>query len=139
MPDSLPRARTRSSTLRVETPSIHAEQITAYRALSTRLRGWSRDGKNDPVRSSGMAGSTSPAVVATVLRRLPLRLLVRSGVRDVALRADHGGGPGVDQVLQPGPEQTPEDLVVSKIGVGKDFPDQRGHGRLVTGHRGCTP
>ena len=86
-----------------------------------------------------MAGSTSPAVVATVLRRLPLRLLVRSGVRDVALRADHGGGPGVDQVLQPGPEQTPEDLVVSKIGVGKDFPDQRGHGPLVTGHRGCTP
>ena len=81
IPDSLPRALTRSSTLRVETPSIHAEQITAYRALSTRLRGWSRDGKNDPVRSLGMASSTSPAVVATVLRRLPLRLLVRSGVR----------------------------------------------------------
>ena len=139
MPDSLPRARTRSSTLRVETPSIQAEQITAYRALSTRLRGWSRDGKNDPVRSSGMASSTSPAVVATVLGLVPLRRLVRCGVRDVALRADHGGGLGVDQVLQPGLEQTPEDLVVSKIGVGKDFPDQRGHGRLVTGHRGCTP
>ena len=29
------------------------------------------------------------AVVATVLRRLPLRLLVRSLVRDVAPRADH--------------------------------------------------
>ena len=81
IPDSLPRARTRSSTLRVDTPSIHAWQITAYRALSTRRRGWSRDGKNDPVRSLGMASSTSPAVVATVLRRLPLRLLVRSGVR----------------------------------------------------------
>ena len=81
IPDSLPRARTRSSTLRVETPSIQAEQITAYRALSTRRRGWSREGKNDPVRSLGMASSTSPAVVATVLRRLPLRLLVRSGVR----------------------------------------------------------
>ena len=27
------------------------------------------------------------------MRRLPLRLLVRSGVRDVALRADHGSGP----------------------------------------------
>ena len=50
-------------------------------ALSTRLRGWSREGKNEPVRSLGMASSTSPAVVATVLRRLPLRLLVRSGVR----------------------------------------------------------
>ena len=125
--------------MRVETPSIQAEQITAYRALSTRRRGWSREGKNDPVRSLGMASSTSPAVVATVLRRLPLRLLVRSGVRDVALRADHGGGLGVDQILQPGLEQTPEDLVVSKIGVGQDFPDQRGHGRLATGHRGCTP
>ena len=81
MPDSLPRARTRSSTLRVETPSIHAEQITAYRALSTRRRGWSREGKNDPVRSSGMASSTSPAVVATVLGLVPLRRLVRCGVR----------------------------------------------------------
>lgn len=50
-------------------------------ALSARRRGWSRDGKNEPVRSSGMANVTSPAVAATVLRRLPLRLLVRSGVR----------------------------------------------------------
>ena len=33
MPDSLPRARTRSSTLRVETPSIQAEQITAHLGL----------------------------------------------------------------------------------------------------------
>lgn len=139
MPDSLPRARTRSSTLRVETPSIHAWQITAYRALSTRLRGWSREGKNDPVRSLGMASSTSPAVVATVLGLVPLRRLVRCGVRDVALRADHGGGLGVDQILQPGLEQTPEDVIVSQIRVGQDFPDQRGHGRLVTGHRGSTP
>ena len=81
MPDSLPRALTGSSTLRVETPSIHAWQITAYRALSTRRRGWSRDGKKDPVRSLGMASSTSPAVVATVLGLVPLRLLVRCGVR----------------------------------------------------------
>ena len=81
IPDSLPRARTRSSTLRVETPSIQAEQITAYRALSTLRRGWSREGKNDPVRSLGIASSTSPAVVATVLGLVPLRLLVRCGVR----------------------------------------------------------
>jgi len=59
IPDSLPSARTRSSTLRVEIPSIQAEQITAYRALSTRLRGDSRDGKNDPCRSLGMARSGS--------------------------------------------------------------------------------
>ena len=44
-----------------------------------------------------MASSTSPAVVATVLGLVPLRRLVRCGVRDVALRADHGGGLGVDQ------------------------------------------
>ena len=77
IPDSLPRALTRSSTLRVETPSIQAEQITAYRALSTRLRGDSRDGKNDPCRSLGMARSTSPAVVASFLGRLPFRRLER--------------------------------------------------------------
>ena len=46
---------------------------------------------------------------------------------------------------RPGPcgparEQTPEDVIVSKVRVGKDFPDQRGHGPLVRGgHRGCTP
>ena len=139
MPDSLPRARTRSSTLRVETPSIHAEQITAYRALSTRLRGWSRDGKNEPVRSLGMAGFH---LAGGGGHRLGPRAVAAVGAMRgalVALRADHGGGLGVDQVLQPGLEQTPEDLVVSKIGVGKDFPDQRGHGRLVTGHRGCAP
>ena len=79
MPDSLPRALTGSSTLRVETPSIHAWQITAYRALSTRLRVW--EGKNDPVRNLWMASSTSSAVVATVLGLVPLRLLVRSLVR----------------------------------------------------------
>ena len=33
IPDSLPSARTRSSILRVETPSIQAEQITAHRGL----------------------------------------------------------------------------------------------------------
>lgn len=65
--------------MRVETPSIHAWQITAYRALSTRLRVW--EGKNDPVRNLGMASSTSSAVVATVLGLVPLRLLVRSLVR----------------------------------------------------------
>ena len=124
----------------METPSIQAEQITAYRALSTLRRGWSREGKNEPVRSLGIASSTSPAVVATVLGLVPLRRLVRCGVRDVALRADHGGGLGVDQILQPGLEQTPEDVIVSQIRVGQDFPDQRGHGPLVRGgHRGCTP
>ena len=103
----------------METPSIHAWQITAYRALSTRLRGGSREGKNEPVRSLGMASSTSPAGVATVLGLVPLRRLVRCGVRDVALRADHGGGHGVDQILQPGPEQTPEDARLARSGSAR--------------------
>lgn len=88
-------------------------------ALSTRRRGWSREGKNDPVRSLGIASSTSPAVVATVLGLVPLRRLVRCGVRDVALRADHGGGLGVDQVLQPGLEQTPEDARLARSGSAR--------------------
>ena len=82
MPDSLPRALTRSSGLAGGDPLDSGRSRSRHIwALSTRLRGWSREGKNDPVRSSGMASSTSPAVAATVLRRLPLRLLVRSGVR----------------------------------------------------------
>ena len=127
------------STLRVDTPSIHAEQPAAYRALSTRRRGWSREGKKDPVRSLGMANSTSPAVVASFLGLVPLRLLVRSGVRDVALRADHGGGLGINQAPATRPEADDGTHPSSKIGVGQDFPDQRGHGPLVTGHRGRTP
>ena len=66
-----------------------------------------------------MASSTSPAVVATVLGLVPLRRLVRCGVRDVALRADHGGGLGVDQVLQPGLEQTPEDARLARSGSAR--------------------
>ena len=58
-------------------------------------------------------------MVATVLGLVPLRRLVRCGVRDVALRADHGGGLGVDQVLQPGLEQTPEDARLARSGSAR--------------------
>ena len=37
----------------------------------------------------------------------------------VALRADHGGGLGVDQVLQPGLEQTPEDARLARSGSAR--------------------
>ena len=30
-------------------------------------------------------------------------------------------------------------IPLTPVRVGQDFPDQRGHGPLVTGHRGCTP
>lgn len=47
--------------------------ITACRATSIRRRGSSRLGKNEPDRSLGILTSTSPAVVDTVLGRVPAR------------------------------------------------------------------
>ena len=80
------------------------------------------------------------AVVATVLRRLPLRLLVRSLVRDVAPRADHTtAAPASTRPARPGPGADAERRPSSQVRIGKDFPDQRGHGPLVRGgHRGST-
>ena len=121
MPDSLPRARTRSPGLAGGDP-LDSGRSRSRRiwALSTRRRGWSREGKNDPVRSSGMASSTSPAVVATVLRRLPLRLLVRSLVRDVAPRADHtAAAPASTRPARPGRGQTPEDARPARSGSAR--------------------
>ena len=139
MPDSLPRARTRSSTLRVETPSIHAEQITAHLGLVHPPAGVEQGGEERPRAQLGDGELDLPGGGGHRLEALAVAPVGALRRALVALRADHGGGLGVDQILQPGLEQTPEDLVVSKIGVGQDFPDQRGHGRLVTGHRGCTP
>lgn len=45
----------------------------AHNARSTRRRGSSSDGNNDPVRVLGIATSTSPAGVDTVRGRWPLR------------------------------------------------------------------
>ena len=82
IPDSLPRALTRSpGPARGHALDPARSSPPRIRALLTRRRGWSREGKNDPVRSLGMASSTSPAVVATVLGLVPLRRLVRCGVR----------------------------------------------------------
>jgi len=76
-----PKATTRSSTLRVETPFTQASMITAYRAWSIRRRASSTEGKNDPVRSFGIASSTVPALVINSRGREPLRSVTRSGVR----------------------------------------------------------
>ena len=62
-PDSQPSARTRSSTFRVEVPVTYAAMSTPHNALSTRRRGSSSDGKNDPTRTFGMRSSMSPAGV----------------------------------------------------------------------------
>ena len=43
-PASMPSARTRSSTLRVETPCTYASMTTAHSARSMRRRGSSSDG-----------------------------------------------------------------------------------------------
>jgi hypothetical protein len=80
-PDSTPSAATRSSTLRVDTPSTQACITTACSATSMRRRGASSDGKNDPERTFGIFTVRSPAVVATSLSRVPLRWVVRLSVR----------------------------------------------------------
>jgi hypothetical protein len=51
--------------------------MTAHRAWSTRRRGSSRDGKNDPSLSFGIARSTVPALVSSLFGRVPLRWVVR--------------------------------------------------------------
>jgi hypothetical protein len=81
MPLSAPRARTRSSTLRVLTPGKYASITTANNAWSTRRRRSNSEGKNDPARSLGIRSSRSPAVVVSTLGRWPLRWASRSGVR----------------------------------------------------------
>ena len=75
-PDSHPRARTRSSTFRVEVPVVYAVMITPHSALSTRRRGSSSDGKNDPTRTFGIRSSRSPVGVDNNRERLPLRWFI---------------------------------------------------------------
>lgn len=50
--------------------------------------------------------------------------------------ADLGGGLGVDQVLQAGLEESPEQFFVCEGGIGEEFLLQARQGRLVVGHRG---
>jgi hypothetical protein len=76
-----PKATTSASTLRVDTPFTHASITTAYNAWSIRRRRSSTDGKNEPVRSFGICTSTVPPLVITSRGRVPLRSVVRSGVR----------------------------------------------------------
>ena len=55
--------------------------ITPHRALSTRRRGSSSDGKNDPTRTFGIRSSTSPAGVDSSRDRDPLRWFERVSIR----------------------------------------------------------
>jgi hypothetical protein len=80
-PLSQPKARTRSSTFLVEVPVMYAVMITVHSAWSTRRRGSSRFGKNEPTRSLGMRSSMSPAGVDNVRVRPPLRWFVLVSVR----------------------------------------------------------
>jgi hypothetical protein len=80
IPVSAPRAFTRSSTFRVETPCKYSSITTANNAWSTRRRRSSRAGKNVPARSFGIVKSRSPAVVVNTLGRVPLRWVLRSVV-----------------------------------------------------------
>lgn len=79
---SIPRVRTRASTLRVLTPWTYASWTTATRARSARRRGSiSQPGKYEPRRSLGMSSSIVPARVSQSRVRWPLRYPRRSGVR----------------------------------------------------------
>ena len=59
-----PSCSTSRSTLRVEMPLTEASWTTATRACSARRRGSRKLGKTDPVRSLGMASSSSPTRVS---------------------------------------------------------------------------
>ena len=61
---SIPIACTRSSTLRVDTPLIHASWITATRACSVVRRGSRNAGKYEPLRSLGIFSSSVPRRVS---------------------------------------------------------------------------
>ena len=124
----------------METPSIHAWQITAHLGLVHPAAGVEQGGEERPRAKLGDGELDLPGGGGHRLEALAVAPVGALRRALIAPRADHGGGPEP----RPGPcgparGQTAEDLVVSKIGVGQDFPDQRGHGRLVTGHRGCTP
>ena len=89
--------------MRVETPSIHAEQITAHLGLvhpPARVE-QGREERSGPKLGDGEldlpggGGHRLEALAVAAVGALRRAL--------VALRADHGGGLGVDQVLQPGP------------------------------------
>ncbi len=55
--------------------------ITAHNARSTRRRGSSSEGRNEPTRTLGIRSCTSPAGVDSVLDRPPLRWFVLDSVR----------------------------------------------------------
>lgn len=79
---SIPSARTRSSTRRVDTPDTYASWTTASRARSARRRGSSRLGKYEPSRTRGTARSIVPTRVSQRRSRYPLRWVRRcSGLR----------------------------------------------------------
>jgi hypothetical protein len=78
---SMPRARTKSSTFRVETPCTYASCTTASSPCSARRRGCSKDGKYVPGRTFGIANSMVPTRVSQVRVRYPLRYAARSWLR----------------------------------------------------------
>ena len=87
----------------METPSIQAEQITAHLGLVHPPAGMEQGGEERPRAKLGdrqldLAGGGGHRLEALAVA--PVGAMRRALV---ALRADHGGGLGVDQVLQPGP------------------------------------
>ena len=139
MPDSLPRARTRSPGLAGGDPldprlADHGVQGLVHAPAGVEQGGEERAGAKLGDGELDLAGGgghrLGPRAVAAVgaLRRAR-RGAARRSRRRPRRRPDPATRPGADAGRRPS----------SEVRVGQDFPDQRGHGRLVTGHRGSTP
>ena len=96
-----------------------------------RRRGSRMDGKKLPLRSLGMASSTSPALVVSTRGRCPLRSLERSGPL-IALGPDDGGQLDLDQLLaDQGGGFFDEVETLTRLECIEQF----GQDRLIQGHR----
>lgn len=121
MPVSLSKALTSSSTLRVESPSIQEEQITERNALSALRHGLSRGKRTSPhavwgsraraVRPDGEGLGRGTVAAGDAL----LATLITFG-------DDPGFGPGLDEVLQAGPQKTPWQLLANELRSQQEVP-----------------
>ena len=121
MPDSLPRARTRSPGLACGHPlDSGPSRSRRIGALSTRLRGWSREGKNDPVHSSGIAGFHLPGGGGHRFEALAVAAVgALIGARRGAARRSRRRPRTPTRPERPGPEQTAQDARPAKSGSAR--------------------
>ena len=141
IPDSLPRARTRSPGLAGGDPldprgADHGVQGLVHPAAGMEQGGEERPRAQLGDRELDLAGGGGHRLEALAVAPVgALRRARRGAPRRSRRRPRTPTGP-----VRPGPGADAGRRPSSKVRVGKDFPDQRGHGPLVRGgHRGCTP